>query len=131
MKKILFLLNILSLKCLAASELYAGNEEINEVLKNDMYTPSYFKMFLGLIIVISLIYLVGIIYQKLTKVRIADSDSDKFRPEIISTTTLGQGKNIHIVKIMGEYILIGSTQNSITFLKDIKEDRAARGEQYE
>ena len=123
MKKILFIFNFLTLNCFATSELYAGNEELNEVLKSNMYTPSYFKMFLGLAVVIALVYVTGIIYQKLTSVRIVDKEADKYKPEIISTTSLGQNKNIHVVKVMDEYVLIASTQSNITFLKNLSEDR--------
>ena len=131
MKKLLFLVNLLILKCYAASELYAGNEDINEVLNNNMYTPSYYKMFLGLAFVIGLVYLTGMIYQKLTKVKIADTEIDKYKPEIISTTNLGQNKNLHVVKVMDEYVLIGSTQNTVSFLKNLTEDRTYKGYWYD
>lgn len=127
MKKIIVILNFLALKCFATSDLYAGNEEIKEVLQSNMYTPSYFKMFLGLAIVIGLIYLTGIIYQKLTKVRITNTETDIYKPEILSSTSLGQNKNLHVVKVMDEYILIGSTQYNITFLKNLNENRGYKG----
>ena len=127
MKKLLLLINLISLKCYATSELYAGNEELKEVMNSNLYTPSYLKMFLGLTLVIALIYITGVVYQKLTKVKIANTEEDKYRPEIISTTSLGQNKNIHVIKIMDEYVLIGSTQTNISFLKNLNENRNYKG----
>jgi len=128
LKKVLFLLNILTLKSFAVSELYNNNEEINEVLNSNPFEPNYFIMLLGLFFVIGLVYLTGFVYQKLTKVKISDVEVDKYKPEIISTTSLGQNKQIHVVKVMNDYILIGSTQNNISFLKNLEEtNRNIRG----
>lgn len=41
---------------------------------------------------------------------------------ILSTTSLGQGKYLHVVQVAGEKVLIGSTTNNISMLKTIKED---------
>lgn len=123
MTRLLFLISILSLKAYAVSELYQGNDEIKEALGNNMYEPNYITMLCGLVGVIGLVYLTGIVYQKLTHVKIADNDNDKYKPEIISSVSLGQNKNVHVLKVDGEYILVGSTQNNITFLKNLNNDR--------
>ncbi len=119
MKNIIFLASIflLSLKSYATSELYSNSEEVKEILNNNVYEPNYFSMILGLIFVVFLIYVTGYIYQKLTKVKL--SDTLDCCAQVISTTQLGQGRNLHVIKIMDDYCLIGSTQNSITFLKDV------------
>ena len=127
MKKILFILNLMFLKCYGASELYQNSEELKEVLNTNMFAPSYPKMFLGLAFVIGLIYLTGIFYKRLTGVKLSNIEADKYKPEIISTTALGQNKNIHVIKVMNEYLLIGSTANSITFLKELEEVRTYKG----
>ena len=124
MKKILFCLSIISTAALANSELYQGSEEIKEVLKqnNSMYEPNYFSLFLGLFFVIGLVYLTGIVYQKLTKVKLSQQENELNKIQIVSTTSLGQNKALHVIKINDEYSLIGATQNNITFLKDIKQN---------
>ncbi len=124
MKKILFCLSIISTAALANSELYQGSEEIKEVLKqnNNMYEPNYFSLFLGLFFVIGLVYLTGIVYQKLTKVKLSQQENELNKIQIVSTTSLGQNKALHVIKINDEYSLIGATQNNITFLKDIKQN---------
>ena len=122
MVKLFLIFNILTLSCYAASDLYSENEEIKNALSQNMYEPNYLSLFLGLFLVVGLIYLTGYIYQKLIKVKMNSVDDLLNKPEIISTTPLGQGKNIHVVKINDEYILIGATQNSINFLKNLDKD---------
>ena len=124
MKKILFCLSMISTAALANSELYQGSEEIKEVLKqnNSMYEPNYFSLFLGLFFVIGLVYLTGIVYQKLTKVKLSQQENELNKIQIVSTTSLGQNKALHVIKINDEYSLIGATQNNISFLKDIKQN---------
>ena len=118
MKKLLFALYFTTLKVFAVSELYAGNEDL-KLASNNIFAPSYYKMLLGLALVIGLIYITGIIYQKLIKVRVSNAEGDEYKPEIISTTPLGQNKNLHVVKIMDEYLLISSTQTNISYLKSL------------
>jgi len=111
------------LPAFAESELYNSNEEIKEILNKGAYEPSYPMMFIGLFLVIALVYFTGIVYQKLIKVKIADDEENtKNKIEILSTVHLGQNKNLHVIKINGEYSLIGSAQNNITLLKELKQE---------
>jgi len=107
--------------CYAASELYSENEEIKEALNHNMYEPNYFSMILGLFLVVGLIYLTGFIYQKLIKVKISNEPEALHCINVISSASLGQGKNLHVIKVDDSYILIGATQNQISYLKDLKE----------
>ncbi len=118
-KKVFFLFNILLYVSCLAAELNMEDEEIKSALSHNNYEPNYFSLFLGLFLVIALIYLTGYIYQKLIKVKINQEDDETNKPQILSTVSLGQGKNLHIVKINNEYILIGATQNNISYLKDL------------
>ena len=61
-----------------------------------------------------------VIYQKMTKINLKSNDEFINKAQIISTTSLGQGKSLHVIKIGEKSCLIGSTQNNITFLKDIE-----------
>lgn len=122
MLRFFLVLNFLTNTCLAASDLYSENEEIKNALNQNMYEPNYFSMILGLFLVVALIYLTGYLYQKLTKVKIDCSEEILNKVDLISTTPLGQGKNLHIIKVNGEYILIGATQNQISYLKEFKRE---------
>lgn len=120
MKKILFINILLSLKCFADEELLFKGEQASEILSKNSYEPNYFSMILGLFVVVGLIYLTGFLYQKLTKSSIISEDYVLNKAQIISTTSLGQGRNLHVIKIGDSACLIGATQNNITFIKDIE-----------
>ncbi len=119
MKKIL-ILNFLSTMCFAQDEVINKTEEVSKILAQDVYEPNYFGMILGLFLVVGLIYITGFLYQKLTKASIVNNDLYLNKAQIISTTSIGQGRNLHVVKIGDKACLIGSTQNNITFLKDVE-----------
>lgn len=98
----------------------ATSEEIKEVLSKNTYEPNYFSMILGLFLVVAMIYVTGFLYQKLTKINMKPKDAHLNKAQIISTTSLGQGRNLHVIKIGQSTCLIGSTQNNITYIKDIE-----------
>ena len=103
------------------SKVYA-EEELSKALASSHYEPSYFGMIFGLFLVIGLIYLTGILYKKLSKIKLSDESDDKYNIQIITSTALGQNKNLFVVKINSKYCLLGATQNSITLIKDLGED---------
>lgn len=118
MKKLLFLVLINFQLAFAAEE--AQSEALNTTLGANSWEPNYFAMLLGLFLVIALVYITAFFYQKLLKINVS-SDSEKYNTvKIISTTSLGQNKNLHVIKVNEEYILIGSTQNAITYIKDLE-----------
>ena len=98
----------------------ATSEEIKEVLSRNTYEPNYFSMILGLFVVVAMIYVTGYLYQKLTKINMKPKDAFLNKAQIISTTSLGQGRNLHVIKIGDEACLVGATQNNITYIKDVK-----------
>ena len=98
----------------------ATSDEIKEVLSKNAYEPNYFSMLLGLFLVVGLIYVTGFLYQKMIKFNISQDDIQINKPQVISTTSLGQGRNLHVVKVGNSACLLGSTQNNITFIKDIE-----------
>ena len=95
-------------------------QEVSNILAQNSYEPNYFGMVLGLFLVIGMIYITGFLYQKLTKANTFNQNSYINKAQVISTTSIGQGRNLHVVKIGQSACLIGSTQNNITFLKDIE-----------
>ena len=81
----------------------------------------------SLIVVIAMIFGVAWLYNKLRNVdpssllagKFTENPSNKFH--ILSTATLGQGKNIHLVEINGKQLVIGSTMNNISLLTELKD----------
>ena len=120
MRKIFLFIFLLSFQALADEQILSKSEQISEVLSKNPYEPNYFSMILGLFVVVGLIYLTGFLYQKLTKATIANADYLINKAQILSTTSLGQGRNLHVIKVGNDTCLIGATQNNITFIKDIE-----------
>ena len=120
MKRGLILLNFLFMICYADEELNLPHDELlSQALNHSVYQPNYFGLILGFLFVIGLIYLTGIVYKKLSLVKLSNIDNDANKINILNTVSLGQGKNLHIVKVNGKCCLIGSTQNHINHIKDI------------
>ena len=109
-----------------------SSSEFQEVLKHDNYEPNYFTLIFGLIIVICLIYFTGYFYQKLIGVnsklnKNANGDDDFNKVKIISTTPLGQGKNIFVVEIKNKHLVLGATENQINLLKEFDKSNFSEG----
>lgn len=109
-----------------------SSSEFQEVLKHDNYEPNYFTLIFGLIIVICLIYFTGYFYQKLIGVnsklnKNANGDDDFNKVKIISTTPLGQGKNIFVVEIKNKHLVLGATENQINLLKEFDKSYFTEG----
>lgn len=98
--------------------MYQDNNELTE-MSSTMYEPNWFTMLLGLCFVIGLIYITSFLYQKLIKVKL-DKEVSKNEIEIVTSKPLGQNKNLYIVKVNGEHLLLGATQNNITYIKEVK-----------
>ncbi len=116
MKRVFFLVVFL-FSCAFAQN--TESELLSETIVSKNIEPNYFGMLLGLFLVIGLVYLTAFVYQKMLKIKLNDNNTKTQAPKIVATTPLGQNKNLHIIKINEEYILVGATQNSITYLKDI------------
>ncbi len=99
-----------------------AEDELEQVLNHNTYQPNYFSLLFGLLFVIALIYITGILYKKLTKIKIGDAPEEKFNIELISSASLGQNKNLYIIKTDNKYSLIAETQNNITYLRDLGEE---------
>jgi len=52
--------------------------------------------------------------------KFGDADMNKFK--VLATSTLGQGKIIHLVEINGKQLVVGSTNNNINLLTEISPD---------
>ena len=120
MKKIIASFFMLTLKVFAEVEPIVQDENLSEVLSKSSYEPNYFKMLFGLFIVIGLIYFTGIVYQKLTKVKLNQDEDELFRIDLITSSSLGQNKSLHVIKVNDEYCLIGASQNNISLLKKLE-----------
>lgn len=119
LKKIVILFNLFLINLPVLAQEIEENEDLSKVLGQNHYEPNYFSMIFGLIVVVALVYLTGIIYQKLLKIKLTDSAFDISKIKILSTTSLGQNKAIHIIQVENQKLLIGSTPQSINLLKEL------------
>lgn len=90
------------------------------------------KVFSNLIVLILLLLALAWAYKKygkdvLSKVA-AVRPVNKYSINVLSSASVGQGKYLHVVEVGGDKILIGATANNISFLKDIKTEKAVSDE---
>lgn len=127
MKKYLFLVTIFMLyaqKAMCAVK--TASPELQESLKTNAHEPSFFSIIFALVFVVALIYVTGLIYSKLNIVGAKTvqeqlKNYDLNRVVVISTTQLGQGKNLHVIELNNQRYLIGATINSINLIKELGE----------
>ena len=100
--------------------------ELQQSLKTHTNEPNFMTIIFALVVVISLIYLTGLIYSKLNivgakTVQAQLKNYDLSKVIVISTTQLGQNKNLHVIELNGKRYLIGATLNSINLIKELEE----------
>ena len=88
------------------------------------HEPGIFSIVIALLVVICLIYVTGIIYSKLNvlgsnTVKKQLKNYDLTSAVVLSTTQLGQNRNLHVIEVGGERLLVGATQTSINLVKDL------------
>lgn len=103
----------------------AVSPELEQSLKTHTNEPNFMTIIFALVVVISLIYLTGLIYSKLNivgakTVQAQLKNYDLSKVVVISTTQLGQGKNLHVIELNGLRYLIGATPNSINLIKELE-----------
>ena len=119
MLRLFLVLNFLTVSAFCEEVISSENQEISKAINQISYEPNWFGLLFCLLIVIALIYFTGFIYQKMIKVNLSNRKLDDIRADILSTTSLGQGRNLHVVKVGDKNILIGATQNNITYIVDV------------
>lgn len=125
-KKRLFLLS--GALIMPAQSVFAAVEEVSpelqQALKTTTNEPNIFSIIFALGFVIFLIYITGLIYSKLNvvgakAVKEQLKNYELTKAVILSTTQIGQGKNLHVIEVNNNHYLIGATQNSINLIKDL------------
>lgn len=97
--------------------------ELKNSLSRDNHKPDFIHALFSLFIVIGLIYLTGFIYQKLVKfnakfVKKEDDKENSLEIKVVNCTSLGQNKYLHTIEHNNKYLLIASTPQNITLLKE-------------
>ncbi len=95
-------------------------------IKKDTSGSYYLRALSALVIVLLLIFAFAWGYAKIKGInpsailtgKFAEKNLNKFN--ILSSSTLGQGKDIHLVEINGKQLVIGSTASNINLLTEIE-----------
>lgn len=100
------------------------SSDLESSLKTSSSEPNFLSIVFALLFVIFLIYITGIIYQKLNLVGAKTvkeqlKNYDLTKAVVLSTTQLGQGKNLHVIELNNNRYLIGATADSITLIKEL------------
>ena len=126
MKKYLFL--IIGVLMVTAQRTFcvveAVSPELEKSLKTHANEPGGMSIIFALLFVIFLIYITGVIYSKLNIVGAKTvqnqlKNCDLNKAVVLSTTQLGQGKNLHVIEWNNKRFLIGVAQDSINLLKEL------------
>lgn len=126
MKKYLFLITWMLMtgaqRVLCATD--SVSPELEHSLKTHAGEPGIGSIVFSLIFVIFLIYVTGLVYSRLNivgakTIRDQLKNYDLSKAMVLSTTQLGQGKNLHVIELNKRLYLIGATQNSINLIKEL------------
>lgn len=117
-----FMIFLTANKCFA-DELIGDNVK-NIIKQPHTAEPNILSTLLALVFVVCLIYITGIIYSKLNVVGVKLAkkqlkDIQTSKVFVHSTTSLGNHRNLYIIEIDGQKMLIGASQNSIALIKDL------------
>ncbi len=88
----------------------------------------FLRAFFSLSVVLLLIFVFAWIYARVKGInptailtgKFSEKDLNRFN--VLSTSTLGQGKDIHLVEINGKQLVIGSTASNINLLTEINQE---------
>lgn len=115
-----------------------SNTNANNIVdvQNVGQEPNFLSIIFSLLIVIVLIYITGIVYAKLNKFGMSALKTDRaelnsLRVSVLSTTSLGNNKTLHVVELDGKRMLLGASSSSIMLLKDLGESSATSIEEGE
>lgn len=101
------------------------NSSLKENLPIKSSESLFLKTFSSLAIVLFLIFIFAWVYARLKGInpaavltgRFNEKDLNNFN--VLTSSTLGQGKDIHLVEINGKQLVIGSTSSNINLLTEI------------
>lgn len=104
----------------------AVSPELEQSLKAGSNEPNFMSIIFSLLVVVFLIYITGLIYSKLNiagakTVQEHMKNYDLSKVIVLSTTQLGQGKNLHVIELNNKRYLIGATQGSVNLIKELGE----------
>ena len=117
-------ISAMSVSAQAAEPDFVSDMPLESLLsQGTVHEGGFVRALISLLIVIALIYFTAWVYKKLNLFNnsklVKDSSKlgmNKFK--VISSQSLGANRNLHVVEINGKYLVLGSTQNNISLIKE-------------
>ncbi|MCW2961065.1 MAG: flagellar biosynthesis protein FliO [Thermoleophilia bacterium] len=87
---------------------------------------SFVRMIFGLLVVVGAIYGVHWMLKKWSQARVAGAAGGTAGLiDVVATTPLAAGRSVHLIRVGGELVLVGATDQSITRLGNIEHSHLA------
>lgn len=97
--------------------------QMKEMLKSNPEIPGISRVLISTLFMIVFIYVVAFFYKKISlfnskALSIEDKSFDLNKLKIINSKSLSTNNAVHIVEVNGKYLVLGSTPNQISLLKE-------------
>lgn len=104
----------------------AEDREATEAKAEEGSSGSFFRMIFGLVVVLGAIYAVHWMLKKWSQARVAGAAGGTAGLiDVVATTPLAAGRSVHLIRVGGELVLVGATDQSITRLGNIEHSHLA------
>ncbi|MBN2652334.1 MAG: flagellar biosynthetic protein FliO [Spirochaetales bacterium] len=91
--------------------------------RNEQYRTVGFKEIFKFIIIFIFIVIIIVLFMRILKKISSPSVQDNDEIHLISTTTLANGRLVHIVNVGSEYFLVGSTDTNVNLISKIDNEQ--------
>ncbi len=125
MKKLFIFISSLLIQTKAMADTEALTESMKQTLRHSASgIPSVTHVVISTLVMVVMIYVVAIIYQHLNhfnKKKFGGAEDKTFIPnrlKIVNTLVLGNNKSVYVVEVNDKYLVLGSTQSSLSLIKE-------------
>ncbi len=81
---------------------------------------SYFRLFFSLLFICAMIYLIYFFLKKKTN-SLANKNAEE--TSVLLSLSVGMGKNVQVVYIAGKFLIIGVTNDSVSYLSEVTDEK--------
>jgi flagellar biosynthetic protein FliO len=96
-----------------------ADKDAAEKKKDSGGSGSMLRMLFGLVVVLGAIYGIHWLLKKWGASRLQGVAGTSGVIDVVATTTLAQGRALHLVRVGGELVLVGATDQSITRIGEV------------
>lgn len=96
------------------------NSGRNNLSERNRVSFSYFRLIFSLLLICVIIYLIYFFLKKKTDSLAAKNGEDS---SVLLSLPLGMGKNVHVIYIAGKFLIVGASNDSISYLGEITDEK--------